>query len=616
MLQSTRPTIKKNNIAYPVVLTSETNGGANPVFAIGIDRTNNYLVYKGQADESSWAAVNSIGAVNYVDGVDLKSIANTFNNKVNLLPADEAKRWFAYVQRGEAGQPAGVRLAEDPDAGTIPLRTTDGNVRTGTPVSEKDAVSFQYYATGMATKLDAVRTVSNDCRIYAVEKDGSQLMLNGVKDRVSVNTVVIRNKEGRIKAADPTEADDVATKKYVDDKSLAQENLVVLTSLGVQSTTSNPILGLKKEAEEGFDAYIELTESNFFAGDGKIKINASSGVEFSGAIITDSGKGKVSGRTIEYTLAANMLGYSGGSLVNESKTSYKWVSGFKNTASGVDGWSVSKDNGSSKLFHVDVDGNVTAAGTINGTGGTLTGNVTIEGNLVVNGTTTTTSQEQLAVENAVIIANAKGTSLVQNAGLAIRTDATKTFGFMYVPSTGLLTIGKGTLNASNEFSFDANEGQAVATVDQTIPSGNFVKWDATKKQLVNGGSGNENSSAEYVYVKDIGVDDWTQSGSDWVYTITAATHNKGAYPAVEIFDANSVRCYDSYQINFSTGDVTFNVPKKVAIKVVMRPGSLEPAKYTETREANSAGLTSNITADESVVKTEENSFGGLTYNIG
>lgn len=66
-----------------------------------------------------------------------------------------------------------------------------------------------------ATKLTRVESVSNKQRAYTVQANGEQAMLD-VDTNASSNTLVQRNADGQINAADPTQGSNVATKKYVD----------------------------------------------------------------------------------------------------------------------------------------------------------------------------------------------------------------------------------------------------------------------------------------------------------------------------------------------------------------------------------------------------------------
>lgn len=111
------------------------------------------------------------------------------------------------------------------------------------------------------------------------------------------------------------------------------------------------------------------------------------------------------------------------------------------------------------------------------------GDVTIGGNLTVEGTTSAVDVENLRVEDNVIVANTTGMSF-NNAGFAIMTGADTTYGIMYNPTSDGVMIGEGIIGDDGEFAYADGESQYLATVDWTIADGNIAKWDATKKTFV------------------------------------------------------------------------------------------------------------------------------------
>lgn len=149
------------------------------------------------------------------------------------------------------------------------------------------------------------------------------------------------------------------------------------------------------------------------------------------------------------------------------------------------------------------------------TGGTLTGNLTIQdadveiikttegkgnltvgGNLRVNGTTITVDAETLSVKDNLIVANADNTELVNLSGLAIKTgnkDADENaiaYGILYDPATSAdsVKLGLGSINkTTNEFTFktvaDANP---VATREDStkLINNHLLVWNSTKHTLM------------------------------------------------------------------------------------------------------------------------------------
>lgn len=120
---------------------------------------------------------------------------------------------------------------------------------------------------------------------------------------------------------------------------------------------------------------------------------------------------------------------------------------------------------------------------IDKTGGTFSGNVAIQGNLTVSGTTTTESTKQLAVKENVIVTNADKANLqTLLSGLAINKNSTATYGIMYDPADDTVKFGEGTLDANRKFVFKAGEGHplAIRADSSQFTDAVLVKWNAAK----------------------------------------------------------------------------------------------------------------------------------------
>lgn len=120
---------------------------------------------------------------------------------------------------------------------------------------------------------------------------------------------------------------------------------------------------------------------------------------------------------------------------------------------------------------------------IDKTGGTFSGNVAIQGNLTVSGTTTTESAKQLAVKENVIVTNADKANLqTLLSGLAINKNSTATYGIMYDPADDTVKFGEGTLDANRKFVFKAGEGHplAIRADSSQFTDAVLVKWNAAK----------------------------------------------------------------------------------------------------------------------------------------
>lgn len=124
------------------------------------------------------------------------------------------------------------------------------------------------------------------------------------------------------------------------------------------------------------------------------------------------------------------------------------------------------------------------------------GNLTVGGNLRVNGTTTTVDAETLAVKDNLIVTNSGNTELVNLSGLAIKTgskDADENaiaYGILYDPTTSAdsVKLGLGSINkTTNEFTFKtATDANPVATRDDStkLTANHLLVWNSDKHTLM------------------------------------------------------------------------------------------------------------------------------------
>lgn len=126
------------------------------------------------------------------------------------------------------------------------------------------------------------------------------------------------------------------------------------------------------------------------------------------------------------------------------------------------------------------------------TGGAISGDVSIQGNLAVSGTTTTEKEKQLLVEENVIATNANKVDLkTLLSGLAINKNSSATYGIMYDPADDTVKFGEGTLDANRKFVFKTGEGKplAVRANSADFTDAHLVKWDAVSMSFVDAGVG-------------------------------------------------------------------------------------------------------------------------------
>lgn len=127
------------------------------------------------------------------------------------------------------------------------------------------------------------------------------------------------------------------------------------------------------------------------------------------------------------------------------------------------------------------------------TGGTITGNlsvnggVTVGGNLTVNGTTTTIDSTTLQVKDKLIeVAHGNTTKLTSPAGLVVpKYDGTNS-GALVFDGDGMAQVGKVVLDAAGNIDTTKSGLQTLATRTNLVGD-NLVQYDSTNKTLVDSG---------------------------------------------------------------------------------------------------------------------------------
>lgn len=117
-------------------------------------------------------------------------------------------------------------------------------------------------------------------------------------------------------------------------------------------------------------------------------------------------------------------------------------------------------------------------------GGSVTGDLTIGGNLTVNGTTTSIDSTTLKVSDKLIeVAKDNTVKLTTPAGIVVpKYDGAK-YGALVIDGDGNAQVGDVELDASGNIDVANSDLQILAT-REGLTDGNLVKWDDTKKTLV------------------------------------------------------------------------------------------------------------------------------------
>ena len=117
-------------------------------------------------------------------------------------------------------------------------------------------------------------------------------------------------------------------------------------------------------------------------------------------------------------------------------------------------------------------------------GGSVTGDLTIGGNLTVNGTTTSIDSTTLKVSDKLIeVAKDNTEKLTTPAGIVVPKYDGTSYGALVIDGDGNAQVGDVKLNASGNIDVTNSDLQILAT-REGLTDGNLVKWDDTKKTLV------------------------------------------------------------------------------------------------------------------------------------
>ena len=117
-------------------------------------------------------------------------------------------------------------------------------------------------------------------------------------------------------------------------------------------------------------------------------------------------------------------------------------------------------------------------------GGSVTGNLTIGGNLIVNGSTTSIDSTTLKVSDKLIeVAKDNTVKLTTPAGIVVPKYDGTSYGALVIDGDGNAQVGDVKLDSSGNIDVTNSDLQILAT-REGLTDGNLVKWDDTKKTLV------------------------------------------------------------------------------------------------------------------------------------
>lgn len=426
---------------------------------------------------------------------------------------------------------------------TINVQVTKSTVGLGNVdnTSDKSKPISDAQQTALDNKLDKVKTTTPTKQVYAKNPDGKQGMVNvggTADDDIATVGQVNATEPYHIELADSDSGGMLTPEQY--NALLADKNSYILLENG-------PIFKLTRALTSADDAmqyanvtgnttrYIGITATGVWTfGSYTIETTGNKTTTLSASSTNTEYPGAEAAYTYGQTVLTDAKNYTDTATKNVEKTTNKktTIEGNGNatdypSTSAVVGYAAPKNHAiadttygvgtTQKYGHVklvtgdmngkaNVDGQVPSLNHTHGqyaelAGAAFIGNVTIGGNLTVNGTTTTIESSTLQVKDKLIeVAHGNTTALTTPAGLIVpKYDGTNS-GALVFDSTGTAYVGDVTLGTDGNINVTNSDLRALAARDGTIANGNITKWDDTKQALVDAGIASSDIALKSDYV--------------------------------------------------------------------------------------------------------------------
>lgn len=417
---------------------------------------------------------------------------------------------------------------------TINVQVTKSTVGLGNVdnTSDKNKPISDAQQTALNNKLDKVKTTTPTKQVYAKNADGTQGMINvgGTADD-DIATV------GQVNATEQYHVELTGTSGTLSDADFAKldsdDNSYILLTYSSQkyklhrtATSTTDLIYSVVDNEQEYTIIILLSDYTWGLQVITLENTANRVTEINASSADEEYPSAAAAYTYGQTVLTNAKSYTDTATKNVEKTTNKktTIEGNGNatdypSTSAVVGYAAPKNHaitdttygvgttqkyGHVKLVTGDMNGKVNADGqvpSLNHThgqyaelaGAAFRGNVTIGGNLTVNGTTTTIESSTLQVKDKLIeVAHGNTTALTTPAGLIVpKYDGTNS-GALVFDSTGTAYVGDVTLDTEGNINVANSDLRALAARDGTIANGNITKWDNTKQALVDAGIASSN----------------------------------------------------------------------------------------------------------------------------
>lgn len=433
---------------------------------------------------------------------------------------------------------------------TINVQVTKSTVGLGNVdnTSDKNKPVSDAQQTALNNKLDKVKTTTPTKQVYAKNADGTQGMLNvggTADDDIATVGQVNATEPYHIDLADSDSGSTLSVEQY--NALLADKNSYILLKNGpvfklTRALTSADGAMQYTNVTGNITRYIGITAAGVWTFNSEtVELTSNKTTTLSASSTNTQYPSAAATYTYGQTVLTNAKSYTDTATKNVEKTTNKktTIEGNGNatdypSTSAVVGYAAPKNHATTdttygvgttqKYGHVklvtgdmngktNVDGQVPSLNHTHGqyanlAGAAFTGNVTIGGNLTVNGTTTTIESSTLQVKDKLIeVAHGNTTALTTPAGLIVpKYDGTNS-GALVFDSTGTAYVGDVTLDTDGNINVTNSDLRALAARDGAIANGNITKWDNTKQALVDAGI----ASSDIALKKDYVTIDTTQT---------------------------------------------------------------------------------------------------------
>ena len=430
------------------------------------------------------AVKSDLSGFEFVTGQNLATTDELPEGSTNLYYTNERvdDRVASLITAG-----SNVSVSYDDANGTLTISATEDNLSNNTTDDLAEGSTNQYFTTArVVASISTDNTLSYSSGVVSMPASGVTAGSYGSASLVPIITV---DAQGRVTAASTTSVAGVTDFDY----NTATGVLDIDTADG-QNFSTTVTLGPFDTADlaEGTNLYYTDTRAR----------NAIS--------VTDSG----GDGSLSYNSSTGSITYTGPSA-SEVRAHFSGGTGV-NISSGVVSIGQSVGTTDNVTFN-----NVTVNGVLNSddiTASTMTasGNVIVQGNLTVNGTTTTVNSNTVNIGDSIITLNSDETGAPsQNSGFEVERGTSTNVSFLWDEAADKWTLGSTTLVASTF------EGNLVGNVTGTVSS--LSNHDTT--DLVEGNNlyytdararASVSATGSLSYNSSTGVFSFTQGNTDTV----------------------------------------------------------------------------------------------------